>query len=305
MNQRDIKLLWGRAGGVCARCRKKLSEDPTRATEAFPLGEQAHIVGEKEDAARGLSPLTADERDGYTNRILLCPTCHTVIDNAPADYPVERLHIIKREHELWVEQQLATASEAQQVGNEIYASLIDACVDLGDLMTWNFWTAWAVSSSARWRPDGKDRAYSLAKKIHAAAWPGVHVELERALKTFAYCLNAAAQRFWQESETRDEYRVDGRFYKGADPGHYDAMLDRYERWVSDCDALVIRATKAANWLADVVRRDLNPRFFAIEGRFALTMEDRLDYVTQVPEFTDEEKTGLPEDLFENEEKPVE
>ena len=267
-------------------------------TPAFPIGENAHIVAEESDGPRGNSLLTPEERDRYTNRILLCPTHHTTIDKAPGDYPIERLHIMKREHELWVEQQLSDKEARDEVADEIYATLIDTCVEYGDLANWNYWTGWATSSSAKWRADGADRAYALGMKVMGAAWPRRHPELERALETFAHCLNSAAQRFWEESVTEGEFRILVRFYKDARTDEHRAdLVDRFNDWVEDCDRLIIMATKAANWLADVVRRDINPRFFAIEGRFTLTLEAGLSYSTQVLEFTDAEKETLPESLF--------
>ena len=63
IKQKDIKLLWGRSGNRCAICQIILTQDKTKASAAFTLGEQAHIVGEKEEAPRGKSPLTEEERN--------------------------------------------------------------------------------------------------------------------------------------------------------------------------------------------------------------------------------------------------
>lgn len=53
--------------------------------------------------------------------------------------------------------------------------------------------------------------------------------------------------------------------------------------------------KAANWLADTVRRDVNPAFFAVAGRFLLTLgpDATLGFETHVFEYTPEEKTAQP------------
>lgn len=53
MLQKDIKLLWGRAGNRCSKCRCELSQDAAASNAAFTLGEQAHIVGEKEGLPDG------------------------------------------------------------------------------------------------------------------------------------------------------------------------------------------------------------------------------------------------------------
>jgi len=67
--------------------------------DAFPFGECAHIVAERKDGPRGNNTLPESERNRYWNLILVCPNCHTRIDKAPEDYPVEKLGRIKHAHE--------------------------------------------------------------------------------------------------------------------------------------------------------------------------------------------------------------
>jgi len=93
----DTKILWGRAAGICSnpRCRAEL----TKIIEAgrFHLGEMAHVIAKKESGPRGVKGGGADT---YDNLILLCPTCHTMIDKAPEGaYPAESIREWKREHE--------------------------------------------------------------------------------------------------------------------------------------------------------------------------------------------------------------
>ena len=101
----DLKVLWGRSGNRCSICRIELSFDAQHAT--FPVGEMAHIVGREKNGPRGQSPLTQEERDSYSNLLLLCPTHHSIIDKAVEEYTVEILHKIKTNHELWVKTSLA------------------------------------------------------------------------------------------------------------------------------------------------------------------------------------------------------
>ena len=105
---KDVKLLWSRSGNLCAfpRCRKELSTDSKASSDSFPLGEQAHIVGESKSFARGRSDLSEAERNSYFNLILLCPDHHTLIDKDDKAYTTERLHYIKDCHELWVRERL-------------------------------------------------------------------------------------------------------------------------------------------------------------------------------------------------------
>lgn len=73
--------LWVRSGGRCALCKKYLLEGDL-TVRPISLGEAGHMVGQQDAAAspRGLSTLSAAERDLADNLILLCPDHHTEID---------------------------------------------------------------------------------------------------------------------------------------------------------------------------------------------------------------------------------
>jgi hypothetical protein len=295
MRERDVKLLWGRAGGICAVCKGRLSQESTPGP--VPIGEAAHIVAESPDGPRGGSQLTVEERDGYTNRILLCPTDHTIIDRSPTDFPIERLHIIKRDHELWVEQQLSVADERNRVAQEVYASLVDAAAEACDFENWHEWASRVVSTLPRWRADAASVAFAFRQRIIGAAWPGTSQELERALQTLSICMNKAAQRFVDETEERDDERIQVKYYQSErGQENRDYLFNRWDKWVAHMDLLIVQPTKAANWLAEVVRRDLNPAFLAVSGKFILTVPDDLRFATFAPEFSPEEKARLPAGL---------
>ncbi|MFP5269620.1 HNH endonuclease [Coleofasciculus sp.] len=104
MKMKDVKLLWGRSGNRCAfpGCKIELTPDGSKST----LGEMAHIVADSPDGPRGESDLTPEERDEYSNLILLCPTHHTLIDKNPEEWTVEKLKLMKLEHEQWVTNKL-------------------------------------------------------------------------------------------------------------------------------------------------------------------------------------------------------
>ena len=103
MQEKEIKILWGRSGNRCSICKLELTPDGDRET----LGEMAHIVAKSDKGPRGGSPVSQVERDKYANLILLCPTHHAEIDKNFGDWPVERLQQIKHDHEKWVSKQLA------------------------------------------------------------------------------------------------------------------------------------------------------------------------------------------------------
>lgn len=300
MTQRDIKLLWGRAGARCGICRLQLAHDKAHATGAFHVGEHAHIVAEESTGPRGASLLSPEERDAYPNRILLCPTCHETIDfGNPEAYPIEKLYQIKANHELWVQSQLSVATDRQQADAQVYAGLVDAAAEGLNFDHWDAWVSNALSPYQFWslkRPDGIE-AYRV--RIVRAVWPGTLTELEAALTTLAIAGHQAAHTFLQHAVPERDRLMAERFYKlrNYDQQEYQRLLGQFNRWQKRCYWWLYEATKAANWLADVVRRDLNPLFFAVEGRFAIA-EDDVSSATKVLTYSPEELAQRPKALSE-------
>ncbi len=112
-------LLAYRSGDICAMpgCGSRLTPD-SESGDPINIGQAAHIAGEHDGkgkskrSARYDSNMTDEERNSYNNLIYLCASCHTTIDAIPQgenDYPVERLHAIKKEHEAKVRQAMLDA----------------------------------------------------------------------------------------------------------------------------------------------------------------------------------------------------
>src|SRR5688572_2558435 len=94
----DSRMLWGLAAARCAEpsCDTELAPEGATGTK-FLIGEMAHIYGREPTAPRYDPAIGVD--DSYKNRILLCPTHHTKVDKAPADFPVELLQTWKADWE--------------------------------------------------------------------------------------------------------------------------------------------------------------------------------------------------------------
>jgi hypothetical protein len=82
------------------------------------------------------------------------------------------------------------------------------------------------------------------------------------------------------------------------------LSEEFDMWVEECHHLIIDATKAANWFREVVRRDINPMFFAADGKFVATypwsVDMGLSHQYLLPEYTQDEKSSLPNSLPEDE-----
>ena len=99
-------------------------------------------------------------------------------------------------------------------------------------------------------------------------------ELERALRTLGFAAGAAAAAFVRHCDLQPpalNWLVADPWYSRvtSDPGRRAEALDEFESWVGHCYHLIHESTKAANWCADVIRRDIDPRFFAVTGKFRI------------------------------------
>jgi hypothetical protein len=102
LSDMERRKVWVRAGGRCTLCKRYLLEGGLTWQEV-PLGDGAHIVGQKRsaDSPRGLDPLPEDVRGTADNVLLACEICHKEIDHkrAVGVMTVEELRRRKREHE--------------------------------------------------------------------------------------------------------------------------------------------------------------------------------------------------------------
>ena len=100
ISDKTKRLLWSRSGGYCQNpaCNHDFFVFFQNG-EVTSLNELAHVIGQSEQGPRGRSNLGARERDEYENIILLCPTCHTLIDKSPDQFSVKTLREWKRRHE--------------------------------------------------------------------------------------------------------------------------------------------------------------------------------------------------------------
>jgi hypothetical protein len=92
--------LFVRAGGYCEfpGCNRYLLEHrPTLTLGNF--AQIAHIVAFSPQGPRANAKMPSRYINDLTNLMLLCPSCHKVVDDNPDEYPVRRLRHLKAEHE--------------------------------------------------------------------------------------------------------------------------------------------------------------------------------------------------------------
>jgi hypothetical protein len=227
-----------------------------------------------------------------------------MIDADPAGYPVELLHLYKDQHELWVQHTLSHDRTREQEATElVYSTLVDAAVEAGRFEKWERWTGDALLQPPEWDAGVGRKLFEFRKRILAAVWPGKYPELERALQTLSIALFQAYHKFLEHA-TREGDRVLGhRWCQVSDWREYDSEEDKrqvdYDAWIDDCALCIFECAKAANWVAETVRRDIDPLFFAQQGKFVVTHGpyEALEFVSQVLEYSETEKESRPDTLL--------
>ncbi|MBE8233199.1 MAG: HNH endonuclease [Endozoicomonadaceae bacterium] len=86
-----------------------LTIDETQKHGVKQFGEMAHIVAKSPDGPRGDAYFPKENLNKYGNLILLCRNHHRRVDECYKDYPVEKLHKMKKKHEKWVNESLQKA----------------------------------------------------------------------------------------------------------------------------------------------------------------------------------------------------
>ena len=113
-----IKRLYAKSGNQCAfpSCTQQLFMD----SNSKNVSEICHIEAAEKGGPRYNPESTDEERRSYDNLIILCPTHHAITDNA-VQYPVEKLKLIKTEHESKITQ--ALTEQKPQIFSEVINAL--------------------------------------------------------------------------------------------------------------------------------------------------------------------------------------
>jgi DNA-directed RNA polymerase subunit N (RpoN/RPB10) len=190
------KLLWGGSGSLCALCKRKVFEDETLTDDPSVVGEEAHIVSKKKDGPRFADPLPMARRDLSENLVILCNTCHKVVDDQFRHYTVELLRKMKQDHEAWVLETLGVGDDRKRRDDLTYAGYVDDWAAQADLASWLDWSYGMLSNGRpRMRADRAERLEQLKTWILGRVWPGRYPELEAAFHNFRRVLEDLLNTF--------------------------------------------------------------------------------------------------------------
>lgn len=265
------KILWGKAAARCAipDCRRQLVEDISETDDPTLVGENCHIVAEKDGGPRSNPTMSADDRNRYANLILLCNVDHKIIDDNEAIWTVDRLKALKVEHETWVEQSLGL-DQVKMRDDAIYADYVDEWVRLTHLNEWTAWSSWVLGSGQpRISVKVDDDLAALRRWMIGRIWPGRYPSLEHAFSNFHRVLQDFQLIMHEHLEphgtgdvlfTRKFYQI-----QQWDPPLYTKLVAQYEFHVDIVSDLMIELTRAANLVCDEVRRHIAHNFRLLEG----------------------------------------
>jgi hypothetical protein len=262
-------MLRGRSAYRCNHpdCRCRLFVDETQTDDPTLIGEICHIVARQAAGPRGQSALTAEQRDRYANLILLCRNHHKLIDDNPEKYSVEVLHLMKEQHEQWVENSLPDYDSQKQRDDEVYATYVDEWARRVNLDQWTDWTSYLTSSG---QPSLYKHHYEplveATRWLFGRIWPGRYSELEAAFDNFNSVLSDLLMTFKSRMEERGERLWTEKWYhRAVGMEHHDRLAREFDFHVDLVEDLTLELTRAANYVCDRVRESFDPSFRMEEG----------------------------------------
>ncbi|MEU7485832.1 hypothetical protein [Streptomyces sp. NPDC042319] len=148
IRRETVVRLVAAAAGHCASplCTTGFLWHELADGSAVRLGEVAHIVAAQADGPRGDPKSLESDLVAFDNLVLLCLNCHTIVDRAPDEYPVETLRQWKAHHE---------ARILEVLGVVRYTSRQQAQAELRRLLQSNrvTWERYGPESPDAWTPE--------------------------------------------------------------------------------------------------------------------------------------------------------
>lgn len=290
------KILWGKAAARCAmpECRRQLVEDISETDDPTLVGENCHIVAEKDGGPRSDLKMSVENRNRYANLVLLCNVDHKIIDDNESVWTVDRLTTLKAEHEAWVEQSLGL-DRAKMRDDTLYADYVDEWVQLAHLDEWTAWSGGVLGSGRPTiRVEVDEDLMILRRWLLGRIWPGRYPSLEKAFGNFSRILQDFQEILRKHLEPRgnSDTRFTQKFYQidKWDEALYWTLLAQYEFHVDIVSDLMVELTRAANLICDEVRRHMAHNFRLVEGNVIVQRgpDMELRWVEFVPRYSSEE-----------------
>ncbi|MFD6564590.1 HNH endonuclease signature motif containing protein [Micromonospora profundi] len=290
----DRKRLWARSGNQCAfpGCRQELVESAVQtAPHGVVIGDEAHIVAEADGGPRGSSGMPIKERNSYANMILLCPTHHRLIDKEEGvHFSVELLQEMKRNHErMVISGQTRTDHSVTRENMYTLATMWATKAGLDD---WPDWTSWLLGVQPSIKREKLASLRKLAEWLLGRYWPEAYPGTKKSMANFLNVL-ADFNRYVSDIGHGKGDELIVRQYQheveGWDPPLYRQALKRFDEESRSVAELVVELSRAANFVCDEVRTEVNDQFRLTQGKILIQVQSGLGTKTLAPEYSLEER----------------
>jgi hypothetical protein len=279
INSSARKVLWARSGGICAfsECLQELTvdlkdeESKNLSAAGVPLGEEAHIISGAPGGPRYDSNYPQALVDTYENLILLCPTHHRLIDKSGgAGFSTDTLRRMKVIHE---SEQRAGKSDAQRRREEIelrVLAVIEVWATKAGLDQWDNFTSKLNAPIPRITATDIDSLVSESEWLTTRKWPEGYPRIRSSFRNYALALADTVRhirRAMDRIDGREEIYEMYRAHKHRDMSQkeYDQSLREFQFNTDVLYELSFELTKAANFVCDAVRGELDPLFRLEQG----------------------------------------
>lgn len=205
----------------------------------------------------------------YANLILLCNVHHKQVDDQVNHFTVERLTSMKMEHELWVRTSLSGFDSAKQADDERWAGYIEEWASRADLDGWLDRTYPLLQATPGVSQDFFSRLAAIREWLLSRVWPERYTDIREALVNFRIVVGDLVNVFGEYSKPEGDgsFLRTEKFYKIKEwnPELYKVLSDRYGFHVDLVHDLTCEMTRAANYVCDMVRNNLDRSFRIQQG----------------------------------------
>ncbi|WP_418185535.1 HNH endonuclease [Aliarcobacter vitoriensis] len=278
------KMLWGKSGNRCAMpdCKKELVVNISEINNHSIIGEECHIIAQSPDGPRGNKNFDINKIDDYDNLILMCGDHHTIIDDKSnlALFTVEKLQNMKKEHENWVFSKFTFEDKKKLDDDLFYSEYIDNWTKFIYLNHWKEWTYYLLNTDSPSLYLEVNNSLELLNEYNFTRfWPQRYIELENSFFNFDLILKDFITQFHRHSIHLHSYYNTEKFHKKEwheDQRVFNKLYEEYQFHVLLVQDLVLELTRAVNYICDLIRRDIDPRFRIQEGKVIVQTRDFLD-----------------------------
>lgn len=265
ISDKDIKILWGKAAGRCSICRDTLFHAADNPSDTTLIGENCHIVAEKQDGPRGQSNLNSSDRNRYPNLILLCRNHHKIIDDDETTYSIEVLYQIKTDHELWIENSFVSNGNPEK---DYYIKFVN---EISLNLKLSNWEAISDHLIRFLMPVFFEEAVNeLKAKVFKAHWPNKYPVLEEKIINLSSRASEFVDCFCSNGVVKDDFWHENQSWKSK--GwllNFHEYAEEVEIWQKNCSDLLLNLVHALNEFSDQVRENIDSSFFRYEGKFVI------------------------------------